>query len=399
MLTRDLVLFSVRNARVRPRFLARKDAQLQSVVAALVESHQTAVGQSLEAVEETMAVEVSRYRYPKVVRGLVKLLTDALTVEDPGDAAINLRRETFRAAMDVLKAVNGELTPEAYAKKVADEVGQDVSSLRQQLYADRPQRRLVTAVEEMDREGLMNRYDLALAQGLVMYSQRLSLQFPDLDRPEVRRMLRFMRFCRLVAKVERTKTACRLLVEGPAAIFEGSKGYGLQLASFLTVVPSLPEWSLHAEVHWPRRASAELILTPKDGLQPRVWGGAGYVPEEMRSVLNKIDEPGWSVDVAPAPEPVGATGLAVPDFALIPERGPTLKVELFHRYHRGALTRRLDELAMVPDPHYRLGVDRALVTQDAELSSRAKAHPQVFFFRSFPSRRIIRSLMVSEATS
>lgn len=402
MLTRDLVQFSVRKGRITPRFLARADPDVCEGVNQLVSLAHRAIGLSQDEVSESITIITQTFKRPKVGKGLAKLLTDAMSVQEPGDAPMALRECTFAAAMDALAKATPTQSEDTFVGAVVRQVIDDgcftldeanpAEDLRHRLHADLPRRRMIEQVEISDPDVLMDRYDLAIAQGLVMYSQSLELEIPDMERPEVRRLLRFMRFCRLVAHIERTSDGCRLQVEGPVRLFEGAKAYGLQLASFLSVIPTLPKWRLSAEVHWPRREPAQLELSHKHGLSSRFSGGAGHVPEAMTETIRRIQWPGWSVDTAPAPKIMGASSLAVPDFALVSEDGRQIVVELFHPFHRGALERRLVDLEVHPEAGYRLGVDKALL-KDAALAQRVEAHPQAFQFRKFPSLRVLKTLI------
>lgn len=392
MLTRDLLLFTTRKGRMRPRFVKPKDALLLELAEDLVGFATASVGCPKKEVDEAMGGRALAHDKPKVAKGLVKLLQDRMEVAEPGEAAVERRAEVFAASMAVLAEVADDAGPEAFERALSERLGQDLDAVRAVLHEDLLDERPVEAFEPIEAAGLLDRYNLAQAQGLVLYAQRLELRLPGLGRPEVRRLLRWLRFCRLVAEVrEGEGGATILVVEGPAALFEGSKSYGLQLAQFLAAVPTVPEWSLSAEVRLPRRPAATLVLAHDDPLVSTFSGGAGYVPSELQALLETVEIPGWRIDPAPAPRVVGITGLAVPDFALVPEQGASRAVELFHRWHKGQLGRRLDELEAQPDETFYVGVDRALLKDEA-LAARIEADPRCFLFRGFPSSRAIKAL-------
>lgn len=397
MLTRELLELSFRKGMVRPRLVDPEDPALLDLAEELVEIATAGVGEAKGDLEEALVHRAGLFPRQRVSRGLVKLVMDRTTVREPDSAVLEQRAEAFEAAMSVLSSLSPDASFETYEAELSSALSRPLAEVRRTLHDDLPDARLVEAFEPIAAKGLLERYNLALAQGLVMYTSRLELRLPSLERPEVRRLLRWLRFCRLVAESRRDEEAGRpaegllLGVEGPAAMFEGARSYGLQLASFFAAVPSLTEWSLQAEVRLPRRPPARLELGHEDGLVSSFAGGAGYVPEEIRAVLEKLELPGVRVDLAPAPRPMGARGLAVPDFALVPAEGAPIVVELFHRWHRGLLERRLLELEEAPDPSYRIGVDRSLL-RDPEVAGQVDGHPQVFLFRSFPTARALQRL-------
>lgn len=400
MLTKELLLHTTRKGKIRPRFLDRKDTSLSEAIEDLLGMARHAVGTPKKEVDEAMAGVALAHRKPKVVRGLVKLIGDRLEVEEAGETALELRWRAFEAAMEALKEGGADASFESFEASVEAKVGVEKYLLRDKLHEDLPDARKISSFEDIEADALVDRYDLAQCQGLAMYSNRLELTVDGLARPEVRRLLRWLRFCRLVAEVSPLGTGCRIAVEGPAAIFDGTKGYGLQLATFLAGVPSLSKWTLSAEVRLPRKPAATLELSDADPLSPRFFkGGAGYVPSEMKAVLEKLNIPGWTVDLSPPPRPTGARGLCVPDFALVPDgtgstgsTGAPVVVELFHRWHKGALSTRLDELEQKDDPELSLGVDRALLS-DKALAARVEAHPRAFLFRGFPGTRALEGLV------
>jgi uncharacterized protein len=61
-------------------------------------------------------------------------------------------------------------------------------------------------------------------------------------------------------------------------------------------------------------------------------------------------------------------------------------LELFHAWHAGPLSRRLEELRSRPDGGLLLGVDRALA-RDSQERETLEQHPQVVLFHGFPSAR------------
>jgi predicted nuclease of restriction endonuclease-like RecB superfamily len=157
------------------------------------------------------------------------------------------------------------------------------------------------------------------------------------------------------------------------------KKYGLQLATFLGAVPLLGKYTVEADIDLPRLARGRLYLDHKDPLVALDATALGHIPAE--------------IDPMPELRHVGASGMCVPDFGLREQAsGRTVAVELFHRWHRHALVRRLDELAVRPDPHFFVGVDLAL-TKDEAIAARVDGHPQVFTFNKFPSRKKLQPLL------
>jgi predicted nuclease of restriction endonuclease-like RecB superfamily len=393
MLTRELLEHGVRGGVLRPRFVDPRQPALLELAEDLVGVVALGAGETRGALEEALLARARSHPRPRVALGLVKLLLDRMTFEEPDEAAETLRQRVFAEAQEVRRALPRDASLEAglaaLAARLAAVTGRDLDLLRRDLYRDLGDERPLVSWDPLAAPALLDRYNLALAQGLLVYSRRVVLTVERAGTAEVRRLLRWLRFCRLVAEIRREGDAWSLAVEGPAALFDSGKKYGLMLATFLQAVPLLEAYRLDAEVTLPRRAPVNLQLTHLDPLVSPLAAGAGHVPEEIRRTLEGLEGGAWTVELSPEPRPVGATGLCVPDLALRhPGRGLEIAVELFHPWHRHALERRLAELSARPDPHLLLGVDRALA-KDPEVARRLEGEAQVFLFNAFPGARVL----------
>ena len=259
-------------------------------------------------------------------------------------------------------------------------------------------RRLQTAILPTP-PALLERYNLALAQGLAFYASSLRVRTDTQNALELRKLLRWLKWSRLVADVRRDGDEWALTVEGPGAMFDMQKKYGLQLANFLAAVPLLTRFTVEADVAVPRGAEGTLVLDHKDPLRALDRTALGHIPPEIDAGLTALGDERWTLDPLPELRHTGATGMCVPDFGLRDtQTGATLVVELFHRWHSRALLRRLGELRARPDPGLALGVDLALV-KDAALAAHVADHPQVFTFNKFPTRRRLQPLLDRIATA
>lgn len=387
MLTKDLLEFRVRKGVIHPQLIAAKgtEAELADALVGIMTSA-TSTPTTRQEIEAALGAQAAGHRRTRVAKGLVKLLLDRATFEDPDPAAMTSRGEWLARA----EAVRTSLAPDAdfaaYEAALAREL--DLDEVRDRLFADLPSRRALIDFKVIDGPGLIARYDLAQVQGLLLYAQHIELRVAEGDTPELRRLLRWMRFCRLVTDVTVDGSDWQLRIEGPAAVVDGTKKYGLQLASFFLVVPTLPRWSITAEVKLPRRPALRLEISERSGLVPGFAGGAGHVPPEMRAVLDKWRDDDWRLDPNPPPLAVGVDGWCVPDLSA--HRGAQVVfIELFHAWHRGALPRRRQGLAAKPQPNLLLGVDRKL----AEPSDGDAENPQVFRFNGFPTQRGLKKAL------
>lgn len=391
MLTKDLLHFSTRQGRIKPRFIDPDNAPLLELAEALVATAKASIGEGQGDLEESLLALAAAAPQKKLGDGLVKLVLDRVEVEGPNPEAQAERLKAHHTASGILSGLPEGTTLAGYQAALDHAFLGRLGEVREGLYADLPARRAVKEVQLEDGAALLHRYNLALAQSFLLYAQRVVVVLESPPKLELRRVFRWLKFCRLVADIEKVQDNLQISVEGPAAMFASAKRYGLALAMFVEILPILPRWQLNAEVELPRRPVATLVLDQKLGLSSPLRAGLGHVPEEVESTLAKLESDElFELERAPEPRPIGVGGLLVPDLALTEKKsGRRVIIELFHPWHQGALEQRLRGLKERPDPELLLGVDRALA-KDPAVKARLEDEAQVFLFNSFPGERVLK---------
>lgn len=389
MLTRDLLLFRVRQGKLRPSFIKRDDPELLTLATELISELDGAKGETRDDIEETLSLRAGAFSKPRVAKGLVKLLLDRALFDEAAEGIAETRWERFQLAAKVLRELPADASVEAYEARLAEALPTPLPEVREALYLDLPGHRRLLDWEVLTPSDLLDRYNLALAQGPLFGARRLTLRARSPELLRVRKLLRWLKFCRLVAEVRRDGDDWALEVEGPGALLSLQKKYGLQLASFLSVVPVLERWELIAEVEASARRRATLVLDHRDPLVSPLPSALGHIPPEVATLAEGFEDAEWELDLTPLPRHMGASGLCVPDLTFRHRtKRHEVALELFHAWHAGPLERRLRELRSRPDPNLLLGVDRALAR--GKEGETLEAHPQVVLFNGFPSARRLR---------
>jgi predicted nuclease of restriction endonuclease-like RecB superfamily len=131
-----------------------------------------------------------------------------------------------------------------------------------------------------------------LAQSPLLYSSRLDAEVSDSDPAKLRRLFKYLKFFRLLAKislldddskgVEGSEVEARrfaLRVDGPASIFESSNKYGLSASQLLPALIQVSEWKIDCEVKMRERV-LRLKLDQTSGLVSHYSNFGAYIPEE-----------------------------------------------------------------------------------------------------------------------
>ena len=386
MLTRDLLRYHVQRGNVRPRFIDPEDEALRQLAEKLVVLATTLQGAPRCELVEALNEAGVTLAAPLIARGLIKLVVDRCVFAEPDETAPARRLKIFTAATLALRNLASDAPFAEYAAILRQTAGEA------DLYSDLPANRPLLHFKTCTPLQLLQRYNMAQAQGLVLACRKLVVTTRSHDVLRVRRVLRWLKFCRLVADISHTGATWQFAITGPAAILILAKKYGLQLANFLPVVAVLDNYTLEAEVIWQREQVWHLTLTQDDPLVSPYLARLGYVPKEVEHVAQSFTDAEWQLDLAVEPRHVGPTGIMLPDFTFKHQTAGPVHVELFHRWHHHSLRQRLCELASRPDPQVVLGVDRALAA-DTDLQTLLKASPQVLIFSGFPTVRRLRAYL------
>lgn len=391
MLTRDLLQYRIRDAQARPSFIDPKNPELLAVAEAMVAAAEAATGVERGIVEERLKACAAVARRPRIAEGFAKLVLDRMEFEEASAEAPVLRKEAFDAAAQVLRSMPENATQAEFELHLASAVSMPLPDLRERLYADHPENRPLVSWKPLTAEALLQRWNLAQVQGLLMEARRVEIRASNPDLLRVRRVFRWLKFCRLVADVSQIGDEWVVAVEGPAEVLDMHRKYGLQLAMFAAVIPVLERWTLRADIKLRAGRTVTLALDESSGLVSPHDHALGWVPEEIAVIARKLEGGEWALDTTPQPRAVGVSGFCVPDLSLR-RQGVTLYFEFFHRWHRHQLARRLEDLRTRPDPELFLAVDEHLL-RDEEMRAQIEAHPQAMTFKGFPSERRIRQVL------
>jgi predicted nuclease of restriction endonuclease-like RecB superfamily len=197
----------------------------------------------------------------RVQRGLAHLLERAFSTFEqcsPVDPA-TLRRRIFalsapsipgpQRSMDALTAV---------AEALGRELGRDIDpeQVRAWLYADLPEQQVLTGFDEPTPEVLLERYNVAQAQGALYRASHVVLTAHRNDPGEYKLLFRYVKLFGLMAYIEGDADhGFTLTIDGPASLFSPSTRYGLALAKLLPALLHVTRWSLTATLV-PRQASS-----------------------------------------------------------------------------------------------------------------------------------------------
>lgn len=394
MLTGDLVRVRIKAKEIAPSFIKPDDEELLGRAEQLIELYRKGLedrwtrGDIDEAVAEIEGVDTDI----KLTRGLAKVLQDRaeFAVVTPVEPA-ELRALVFQAAARTGPLARhagplGRRTRLDVMAEIAAQIGSTAEAVGAALYGDLKEEQTLVNVDLLSAEALLQRYNVALVQAMLLKATGLTLRLTAPDPKRVRQLYRALKFHGLMYRVTSEGADWVLEVDGPMSLLQQSTKYGLQLGLFLPTVLLQPgPWRIEAELRWGQRGLRKaLVLTDALGLKSPardVGAWRSRVEEYFEERFKELDS-GWELSPGEALD-LGGQELLVPDFTF-KKGGKVAHLDIVGWWRKSYLKRRL---ATLP-PNVVLAVSKRLAGEaGAELPDRV-----VLFAEVIPAGKVLERL-------
>jgi len=328
------------SSKARPRAVA-----LASSFLSLAEA---AIGASRADLDEAFAqVEVAANEH-KLALGLRKLVEDRIEFEVAADLEPRaLRRELFELAASERKLLS-DAEPwdrDAFLAREASARNLSPPALLRALYADLRAAQVILAVRAPTAEQLVDSYDLAQKQAVLLRAVDLIADVRCADPYAYRQLFRKLKFFRLMHRIEpRVDGGYRIFIDGPFSLFTASTKYGLELALSLPSLLSCDEHTISATLRWGKeRTPLTFKLEGKNRRareheEPRL-------PDEVEAFLSRFRalESDWQASVSSDILQVPGAGLCVPDLRFVSQStGEVAYLEVLGYWSRDAVWKRVE---------------------------------------------------------
>lgn len=392
MLTADLVMARLYKGEVKPRFVDPGNEEMVLLAEQLIEifaEHQGLTRGELEAALAELRGTDTEFL---LHRGLAKLLFDRTTFESAAQTPPEeLRQKVFSLAAERWRRQGTQeaFVAEEVLREVGAELGYGPEVIARWLYADLKDEQTVIAFESCTGEWLLHRYNVALAQGVLLRATELVIHWPAADPRATRELFRRIKFFQLLHRLEKEDGAWRIVLDGPLSIFQASGKYGVAMASFLPTLLHFEGWSLEAEVRFKkdRSGTQSFKLSPSQGLRSHTRLAGQWQPAELAWLPGEIAalDADWQVDEDPELIDLGGSGVLVPDYVFEHRKtGVRVYMEVFGFWRRGALKGRLKQLRQHGPKHLILAISKALAAEHEDLE---ELPAEVYVFRTQPLAR------------
>jgi predicted nuclease of restriction endonuclease-like RecB superfamily len=208
MLTSDLLRARLRRGAVCPLYVDTAAPEQLDRARTLVELFNAHIDHTRGDLDDALAALVGDGTDYLLHRGLAKLLSDRCTfaVDAPCEP-IELRRRVFEqsARHHPVALVAGDrvhaVTRADVLADVARSLSIDPAQAERALYADLERAHVLRAIDAIDASSLLQRYNVALAQAVLLRASSLTVTIAPGDPARYRQLFRYIKFYRLMHAV------------------------------------------------------------------------------------------------------------------------------------------------------------------------------------------------------
>jgi uncharacterized protein len=390
MLTGNLVRVRYARDQIVPQYLDTADAQWLQVAEQLLGIFRSSAGNTRGQLEAEIDDLFGDLPLPQIPQGLAKLLEDRCEFEVQSSLPPDQVREAvFLAAAKKRQALMDEIgsafSREQILSAVAEEMKTVPTQIEASLFADLKSEQRLTEFRDTTPQRLLERYNVALAQAILLRSSGVEVILRDETPQRYRQIFRQVKFHRLICDVEPAKhNAYRLRLDGPLSLFSATQKYGLQLALFLPTLLLCANFELKAKLRWgPERKDKVFYLSAKDGLVSHQAETGAFVPPEVPMFVEMFQKKiaDWEISEETEIIPLGKS-FWVPDYRLKHRAtGQCVMLDILGFWRRSSVEKHLQLLREHGDRPFVIALSDQLNVEEGDLEG---LPDNVVRFRNMP---------------
>ena len=239
---------------------------------------------------------------------------------------------------DLLETVGGV---EPLMRRIIDEMSRELErevlpeQVRNGLYADLIENRILTTFDAPNLQDLLHRYNLSQVQGIFYKASQLIINAHRNVPGQYKLLFRYLKLFQLMSYIEGDADhGFTITIDGPTSLFNPSTRYGLAIAKLIPALLHVTKWSLAAtlqirDLYTNTWKTGRFTLNSDCGLVSHYPPGKPYDSMLEASFADKWDslKTDWvlerEVDLIPIPGSV-----MIPDFRLVHPDGRTFLLEI-----------------------------------------------------------------------
>ncbi len=322
----------------------------------LISFFQEAVGKNQGLLERQLADfegDTTDYRMKRGLAYILKSSFCTFEIVSPLEPAMLRERVFTLAAKSTYSRELTDMTLNKIAADLSQELNQEILpvQIRDGLYADLSENKILTAFDAPKPEDVLHRYNLSQIQGVFYKATQLVLNAHRNVPGEYKLLFRYLKLFQLMAYIEGDADhGFTISVDGPASLFTSSTRYGLAIAKLIPALLHVTKWSLSATLQTRDFYTNDLkigrfSLNSECGLVSHYPPGKPYDSMLEESFASKWDglKSGWilerEVNLIPLPGSV-----MIPDFRLVHTDGRVFILEIIGYWRPEYLQKKFSQI-------------------------------------------------------
>ncbi|MEP6900610.1 MAG: DUF790 family protein [Actinomycetota bacterium] len=349
MLTSDLAVSYRRGDKIFPFLIKTDDARIRRDAAGLIEIFDEFISATRGELERELEEYIGTGTDYRILRGLIKLLTDRCEFETSAPAEpAELRQKVFLEARKSHPVLPDSGARNEVLKIVAEEFQTNADTIISNLYADLPAQQHLISFDSILPKDLLDRYNLAQAQALLYKCIELKIRVAPGDLNNYRAIFGWIKHFGLIHSViGNAGDGYEITLTGAASLFHRSQKYGIQMAVFLPALLLCKDWKLRAEIVQKKGKNLffELASSQSEIVSNRFDEPVYENPDIQKLLKNWGKLSGdWQLKENREVIDLGKTAF-VPDLVLIAPGGSEVYLDILGFWTPKSLQKRLAEFA------------------------------------------------------
>jgi hypothetical protein len=351
MLTADLSINYRRGTKVFPFLIKTDHADYLRDARNLIEVFSESIGKSRGELERELEEYVGTGTDYKILRGLIKLLTDRCefatsSVAEPSE----IRQKVFLEARKFQPVLPDSEQRKDVLEKIAKDLNTTPNIIISNLYADLPAQQKLVSFDITTPNNLLDRYNLAQAQAILYKCVEMKIRVLPSTAENYRAIFGWIKHFGLIHSiVGNAARGYEITLTGAASLFHRSQKYGIQMSVFLPALLLCGNWQMSAEISdkYGKTLFYELTSEQTDLISNRY-----DEPEYENPLFEKLkrdwekSSAEWNLVENREVIDLGKTAF-VPDFALVSPTGEKIFLDILGFWTPQSLQKKLDEFKAV----------------------------------------------------
>src|SRR5215213_5398 len=383
MLTSDLAVSFRRGDKIYPFLINTGNAGIQRDAAGLIEIFEAFVGSTRGEIERELEEFIGTGTDYKILRGLIKLLSDRAEFETSAPAEpVEIRRKVFLEARKSHPVFPDSEQKDKVLEKAAEEFQSDKSSIIANLYADLPAQQQLTSFDSIAPEDLLDLYNLAQAQALLYRCIEMKIRVMPSDLTNYRAIFGWIKHFGLIHSISgNAANGYEITLTGAASLFHRSQKYGIQMSVFLPALLLCNNWRLRAEIAQKKGRNLFFELTSEQTeIVSNRFDETPYENPDIQKLHKNWEKLArdWRLEENREVIDLGKTAF-VPDLVLISPSKEKIFLDILGFWTPKSLEKRLEEFASANFRKFIIAASQELRGSREEF---LKESPNLIFYKS-----------------